>query len=129
MRKRIFVYTAAILLPAIILVSCTKEEGKLPVQNTPPPPPGACDTVTWSKHIQPLVKKNCSTTPGCHTGAAPQGNVNLDTYEQVKGKAETGRIKARVFDKIPAPMPPSPSTLTPAELNLLQCWLDNGQKQ
>jgi hypothetical protein len=67
-----------ILLPAIgllmagsIFFSCTRDKGKI----TP-----ACDTpavISFSNDLIPLFHANCSIS-GCHTGANPTGNLNLD---------------------------------------------------
>lgn len=113
------------ILTIVLISSCTKDEGKLPVQTTPPPTASACDTVTYTKHIKPIIETNCALS-GCH--ASPTSNPFLENYTQVKEKAE--RVKARAVDANPSIMPPSPNTpLTAAQKDLINCWVSNGMKE
>jgi hypothetical protein len=132
MRKYIYTTAAAISISvAFVFHSCVKDKGLKPAE-IPPPPVSACDTITWNKQIKAIVSGHCSTTPGCHTGATPTGNTSLDTYAQVRSKAEAGRIKARVIDHVPTQMPPAANpeySLSVAEKGLISCWLDNGYKE
>jgi len=129
MNKLIFTWFTGGILIILLMMSCEKKVGKLPAATTPLPV-SACDTITYVKHIKPIIDLKCSTTPACHVGPSPSGGVFLETYTQVKAQADNNRIKARVLDENPSIMPPAPnSPLTASEKNLLQCWLDNGKKE
>lgn len=129
-RSKYIVLVSFCVVAVALFVGCVKDKGKLPIETkTPPPTPvvGECDTVTFAKHIKPLMDANCGTATGCHVGSAPSGGVLLVDYSQVKDRAEAGRIKARVFDENPSVMPQS-GPLTAAQKKLLNCWLTNGYK-
>ena len=53
-------------------------------------------------------------------------NFEMNTYDLLKLKAENGKIKLRVIDPHPNPMPPA--GLTPDEKKQIECWLNNGYK-
>jgi hypothetical protein len=57
--------------------------------------------ITYEGHIQKLVKYNCI---GCHRGAYPKANLNLETYNSVKLAAEKGALLDRINDS-EHPMP------------------------
>lgn len=108
--------------------SCIKEVGK-PI-GAAPPPPGACDTVTYTLHVKAIVDKKCGSQAnngaGCHAGAFPSAGVSLTNYQEVKAKAD--RIDARAI--VAKTMPVSPEgPMTPEQLDLLKCWLGNGMKE
>jgi hypothetical protein len=103
--------------------SCTKDKGKQPVSSTPPPAAGACDTITYSKHIKPIIDMNCALS-GCHAGTT--SNPLFTSYDLVKDRADAGRIKARAIDG-PSFMPPS-GRLPQAQIDLISCWLESGKK-
>lgn len=102
-------------------LSCTKKVGLEPK----PAAVTQCDTIGYAEDIAPIISKNCSIN-GCHVLPNPAGSVLLDTYELLKAKGEAGRIKARVLDQIPTPMPPA--GLTADEKKQIECWLNNGYK-
>jgi len=104
--------------------SCSKDEGKIPQET---PTVALCDTITYTKHIKPIVDLNCAIS-GCHDGT--NSRPLLSTYDQVKDRADAGRIKARAIDPTSSPMPPASQTpLTSDQKKLISCWLDNGKKQ
>jgi uncharacterized membrane protein len=106
---------------ALSFPSCVKDTGKLPKALS------ACDTITYNKHIKQIIADNCTS---CHSDTNPIGGFPLTQYGFVKAKGEAGRIKARVIDQIPAPMPPTSNPqLTQAQKDLINCWLTNGFKE
>lgn len=128
MKKKIFILgISALAFAAVIISSCSKDTGKLPV--AAPAGTLSCDTITYTKHIKKIVETNC-TLSGCHDGS--NSNPMLDSYELVKEKAEAGRIKARVIDQLPSAMPPlgnSNPVLSSEQKALINCWLGNGMKE
>ena len=118
-----------VLFTAAVFISCTKDEGKKP-QSSLTTTTGAtggtspCDTITYTKHIKPILVAKCVD---CHQGSVGAGAPPLDTYSQVSDVAN--KIKATVFDSSPELMPLGGPPLPQAEKDLITCWLNNGKKQ
>lgn len=113
---RIFL-TFATITCFIVIASCTKDIGPNP--DLAPKQTNTSDTITFSKHIKPIIDNNCI---GCHNtgGQFP----DLSTYNLLKTQVDGGRIKARVIDG-PSFMPQGGS-LTNEQLNLITSWLNAG---
>lgn len=109
-----------------LLVSCDKKVGRLSASETPPPPPGACDSITYTKHIKKIIDDNCIA---CHGDNQPVGGFSLNSYAQVKTYADNGQLKSTVFDSQPELMPQGGPALPQAQKDLITCWLNNGKKQ
>jgi hypothetical protein len=99
----------------------------------PDPPTGnLCDTVpsivSFSDTILPIIERYCSDPnvgSGCH--AAGQRAPFLVDYTSIKGQVDFGRMRARVLDRNPTPMPPAgEATLTECERILLDRWMKDG---
>ncbi|MCE3260244.1 MAG: hypothetical protein K0S12_1885 [Bacteroidetes bacterium] len=118
-------FAGAFLL--FFMIACDKKVGKPigPPAALTANPGGFCDTITYNKHIGPIIQTNCATTTGCHASGAPQ--VNLLNYSSVKGIGESGKLKTRVIDG-PNFMPPT-GQLPADQKNLIQCWINNGFKE
>lgn len=103
-----------------ILSSCTKDIGPNPdlVKKSV----SACDSVTFTKHIKPIVDANCVS---CHY-VGGSGPGDFTTFTDFKNYADGGRIKARVIDQLPSVMPQGGPPLPQAELDLIKCWLEAG---
>lgn len=95
--------------------------GKLP---TPSITPAACDTITYTKHIKPIIETWCIS---CHGTTPSPGAPMLVTYEQVKNNAQ--KIKNTVFDSNPESMPQGGDPLEQDLKDLITCWLNNGNKE
>jgi hypothetical protein len=114
----------AILLGALTILSfvmCTEKKGKLGpttgVSSTTTGGNSACDTVTYLKHIAPIMTAECN---GCHNNPP---RVNISTYAGIKGEVDNGNFKQKVV--VNKTMPQG-GTLTPKQLELIACWLDKG---
>lgn len=107
-------------IASVVTVGCLKDQAAQ--VKTVVTQPGACDTITYTKHIQPLMNNYCAYS-GCHsTNNAPR--VPLTTYSEVSLQAAS--IDNHVFTIGDMPMG---GTMSAAELQQLRCWLDNGKKQ
>lgn len=85
---------------------------------------GICETagVTYTSFVQPLIQAKCQ---GCHSGSAPQGGVNLTTYNNVKTLALNGKLHAAVTR--PANwMPNGGAKLDNCTLDKIKAWADAG---
>ena len=70
--------------------------------------------------VQPIIALNCATT-GCHDSGTRAGNTVLETYDQVRVKADRIFIRTIVERSMPAG-----KTLSPQEIAVLNCWLNSG---
>lgn len=130
-RSKFVSVLAMVATSGILVLSCVKDKGKNPsvgtnttTTGTTAGGPNMCDTITYASHIKPIIDANCIS---CHAAGGGTGGFPLLSYDDLKGKAETGRIKARVIDHNPSPMPPT-GALPQGQLDLISCWLNNGYK-
>jgi len=106
----------------LFVLSCDKKVAK--IDASAPFTAEQCDTVTFSKHIGPLVQTNCALS-GCHATGEPQ--INLTSYAAVKTIADDGRMRSYVIEGNPEFMPKG-GQLSQRDKNFVICWLDNGKK-
>jgi hypothetical protein len=111
------------ILTSVLFVNCEKKVGK----TTPLPAPAAanfCDSITYNKHIKPIIINNCAKS-GCHVSGFYKGDFTI--FTELKVKVDNNLFKLRVFDSPTNPMPPTASgTLAQAQLDSIKCWLDKG---
>ena len=85
-----------------------------------------CDTtaVTFSQIINSILQNNCV---GCHSGAAPSGNVDLSSHAGVKSVAEDGRLVGVIIwdPNFPA-MPQDGDQLSDCDIEKIQAWVAVG---
>lgn len=113
------------VLGAFLLVACDKKIGKEKI--TPVVQVNSCDTITYKKHIKPIVDDKCIS---CHAQKGP--GPDFSTYGALKSRAASGVLKARVIDPPDGSsslMPQGGSKLPASQLSLIQCWINNGQKE
>jgi len=96
-----------------------------------------CDeSVTYNTMIKPIIDNSCSYS-GCHDGGAGIGPANYTRYDGMLKHLNSGSFRSRTIDQRDSPslgMPPDMSVyeetlkddLTPEELEIMTCWLDNG---
>ena len=118
----------SVLLFLVLIVSffyhCTKKVAKpTPPVTTVVQPVSACDTITFAKHIKPIVDAECVS---CHNASFSGANYNL--YADLKEKALNGKLKGYVIDGTPIIMPKFGTKLSQAKLDLILCWINNGAK-
>jgi len=137
MKKTTVTLVTIVCTLLLVSISCVKKVGKLPPEETTSgsttsttsaatTPSVNCDTITYTKHIKPIIDGNCIS---CHQTGLENGFTNLESYTLVKAKAQEGRIKARVIDGEPSYMPQDKGKLPKAQLDLISCWLNNGMKE
>lgn len=88
---------------------------------------GACNTdnVTFSITVSGLL--NSYGCLGCHTGPAPEGNVNLQGYANVKAMADNGRLYGAI-SHAPGykPMPQGANKMNQCDITRIKAWIDAG---
>lgn len=86
----------------------------------------ACDTTLtgFVAKIQPLVASNCQV---CHSGASPDGNLSLETYEQIRTAALNGWIVDRISRNTGDVqlMPPN-GPLSSCDIQAIDLWTQAG---
>lgn len=85
--------------------------------------PSACETTTYDSKVKGILDNSCNTS-GCHDGAANSERQPLTNFTEAKNLAD-GIKKRAITDK---DMPPS-GALSAADMETIQCWLDNGKKE
>jgi len=85
-----------------------------------------CDTtnITYSAKVLPLIQNNCYS---CHSGAAPSGNVSLDSYTNLKIYADNGKLMGVISHASGySPMPQGGNKMSSCEISTIQTWINNG---
>lgn len=86
--------------------------------------PQDCDVsaVSYSTDIVPILDQNCLS---CHSGSAPQANLDLSTYQNVSDNAASVRNRIN--------LPPGDPLLMPQDGPMIKCnidkinnWIDQG---
>jgi hypothetical protein len=90
----------------------------------------SCDTsqVTYSNTLAPMFAKNCT---GCHNDNLTNGNVKLNTYEQVKIVADNGKLVGTIthapgYTPMPESYPPGSVKLPDCTINQIKIWIAAG---
>jgi len=111
-------YFSAIAISLITVTSCTKDVGPNP--DLLPKAPQGCDTITFTKHIKPIMTNYCAIS-GCHEPGAQSPDLTDDNT--IHNQADL--IKMRVIDlhNMPPVGYPAP---TEEEINSIKCWLNAG---
>ena len=114
------------LLVASLFVGCSADALPEPVEM-----PCTGESFTYEADIRPIVERTCAYS-GCHLGGAP-GVYN--NYEGLLPQLTSGSFQQRVVQQRDNPnvgMPPDyapdgrPKNLTPEELEMISCWLEDG---
>ena len=81
-----------------------------------------CSTVpaTYRDNVSPIIISKCATAT-CHDPATASSGLVFQNYTQVHDVLD--RIKARTI--VQKTMPPA-NPLSPTEINILKCWIQNG---
>jgi hypothetical protein len=107
---------------ALLFFSCTYD-----AEEELYPPNGSCNTsnVTYSATVSGLLGSyGCLS---CHSGSAPEGNINLQGYTNVKAIASGGRLYGAI-NHSPGfhPMPEGAPKMNACDINKIKAWIDAG---
>ncbi len=90
-------------------------------------PSGNCDVSnsTYSTVVQPALQTyGCI---GCHSGAAPSGNISLSTYAGVKASAQNGTLFGSISHSSGfVAMPQGGNKMSTCDINKIKAWIDAG---
>jgi hypothetical protein len=91
------------------------------------PGSGTCDTsnVTYAGTVVPLLQNfGCIS---CHSGAAPAGNIPLDTYTRVNTVAQNGKLYGSINHMAGfSPMPQGMNKMNACDISRIKAWIDAG---
>lgn len=91
-------------------------------------PAGAsCETTgaTYAIAVAPVLQANGCT--GCHSGAAPSGNISLQTYAAVRTAAQNGKLFGSINHSPGfSPMPKGGNKLSACAISRIRAWIDAG---
>lgn len=86
----------------------------------------SCDTtaVTYSGSLVPLLTTGCVA---CHSGASPDGGVDLTSHANVTSAVSYSNLMASIRqDPGAVAMPPAGSALNDCEVRLFEMWIEDG---
>ena len=117
----------AAVVSALLALSCGRARSE-DVPPPPPAPPSAAETITFNRHIAPIVLRNCAP---CHR-PGEAGPFSLLTYADVRRRAE--QIARVTQVRFMPPWPPEPGygdlagsrRLRDEQVALLQRWVAEG---
>ena len=79
-------------------------------------PTFSCDSISWTKHIQPIMASSCAVT-GCHDGIT---RLDWREYEEVKKFAQS--VKSKTQDR----SMPVGGSLSTQQIEVIACWVNKG---
>ena len=85
-----------------------------------------CDSlaISYNLDVAPIISTKCL---GCHSNAANQGNIKLETYDQVKTRADDGKLPCSINHQTGcSSMPKNAGKLPPCELKAINVWISEG---
>lgn len=91
------------------------------------PVTGSCDTtgVTYLATVAPLLQSSGCTS--CHSGAAPSGNISLQTYASVRTVAVNGKLYGAINHVAGfSPMPKGGAKMSSCNISKIKAWVDAG---
>ena len=115
MRKTIL--TALIASIIVVANSCYNDKEQLLY-----PASFSCNGVSpsYSSEVLPLMQSSCGQGSACHGSGSTHGPGPLTTYVEIKNSG------AQVLSSIQAGRMPLGSSLTAAQIKIINCWVSNG---
>ncbi len=81
-------------------------------------------TVSYGQHVLPILQFSCY---GCHSGAAPAGNIAMGTWSADNAIAINGKLYGSIsWAAGHAPMPLGAGKLSTCNIELIKKWTDAG---
>ncbi len=127
--KLIRIFSLGLLSGAICFSACTSD-------TTEPADDAQCGTlatVTYTNSVKAIIDASCAYA-GCHAGSAPG---DYTTFAGMQNVIDNGKFQERVITlraDANIGMPPDyatagPTDLTQAELETIQCWIEDGYQE
>jgi hypothetical protein len=93
-----------------------------------PQPDSSCDTsdVTFSSSVQPVLQQNCLSCHANNTASSLGGNIKLEDYEDVKLRADDGRLLGTISHESGySPMPRGAAKLNDCTISIIEIWVNS----
>jgi hypothetical protein len=82
------------------------------------------DSVTYVATIAPIIQNNCIS---CHSQSVNSGGVTLETYAQVRSRADDGVLLGVVAHSSGfSPMPKNSPKLSECNIAAIRQWIEDG---
>jgi len=107
---------------AAFLPSCTYDKEIIIPESICP------DTLntSFAARVAPLLRANCFS---CHGNGSAEGNVSLDSYDEIKAIAASGRLLGSISHAPGfAAMPDGGDKLDDCSINIVRRWIAEGTK-
>jgi uncharacterized membrane protein len=80
--------------------------------------------ISFTLSVRPVISNKCQ---GCHSGANPQGGIDLSTYNGIKVQASNGKLWGAInWSAGFAAMPKNGTRLSVCEITKIQKWIAQG---
>ncbi len=84
------------------------------------------DSMSYATNIVPIIKSNCIA---CHSTAANQGGVDIETYDKIKVYVENNSLLGSIKHQSGySPMPKGGSKLSTCDISKIEAWITQGAK-
>jgi hypothetical protein len=127
MLKRLSIVPVLVLLLFMAVWSCKHEPDDIPGPDPPgpDPEPEQCDTlnVTYNGDVYPIFEQYCIW---CHSGAIPEGGIDLTDYETVAFLAQSGQLLGAINHEAGySPMPKDADQLSFCKIRTITIWFND----
>lgn len=130
--KSLLFYCSLLLGVLFFTPSCYYDnmEDLNPKDTTSVPVCDTAGTITFTKHIQPVMTNYCSVS-GCHSGNAPSAGLSLVSYEDVKNSAISGKLLGSItWDGSTSQMPKGSSNkISDCNISQVSKWISSNYAQ
>ena len=80
--------------------------------------------ISFAAKVRPLLQANCFS---CHGNGSSEGNISMETYDQVKTLAISGRLLGAISHSPGfAPMPEGAGKLSDCSIEAVRTWIEEG---
>lgn len=121
--KRLLAVTGMALMVFYLTWSCEHEPEE--IAGPTPPTPVPCDTsnITYNGDVYPIFDQYCIF---CHSGAVPEGGIDLTDYETVSFLAQSGQLIGSInHDAGYSPMPQNAEKLSDCLIRTIEIWVND----
>jgi hypothetical protein len=76
--------------------------------------------------MAPLAAANCTV---CHYPGLLNGGYDFTTYTDLKAASDAGKLHNVIFVETGSKKMPQGGELSAEQKQIIQCWIDNGEKK